>query len=105
MKKKAKPAVKIPVKRAKASAPKRAAKPARGRQSAAQSTARMAVAEAQGALVGLAELVAISTDMRVLMIEIRDLLRAQVAQAEAKRQAEEQGGTLIIAESEGEDFE
>ena len=101
MKKKAKPAVKKPVKSAKPPASKRAVKPARRKQS----TTRMAVEEAQGALVGLAELVAISNDMRGLLTEIRDLLLADVAVAEAEEQAAEEGGTMIITESEGEDFD
>jgi hypothetical protein len=103
MKKKAKPAVKKPVKNAKAPVSKRTAKPARGKQSAA----RVAMEEAEGALVGLAELIAISNDMRGLLAEIRDLLLAEAAAAEAEEQAAEEGGTMVITEreSEGEDFE
>lgn len=101
MKKKVKPAAKKPVKGAKPAAPKRAAKPARSRQN----TAKMVVEEAQGALVGLAELVAISAEMRSLLAEIRDLLLAEAAEAEAEEQAREEGATMVITESEGEDFE
>lgn len=101
MKKKAKPAVKKPVKRAKPAASKRTVKQARDNRS----TARMAVEEAQGALVGLAELVAISSDMRELLTEIRDLLLAEAAVAEAEEQIAEEGGRMIVTENEGEDFD
>lgn len=67
----------------------------------------MAVDEAQGALVGLAELIAISAEMRELLTEIRDLLLVEAAEAEAEEQAAEERGTMVIgeSESEGEDFE
>lgn len=65
----------------------------------------MAVEEAQGALVGLAELITISNDMRGLLAEIRDLLLAEAAVAEAAEQVAEEGGRMIVTESEGEDFD
>lgn len=65
----------------------------------------MAVEEAQGALVGLAELITISNDMRGLLTEIRDLLLAEAAVAEAAEQVAEEGGRMIVTESEGEDFD
>lgn len=88
MKKKAKRASKNPLKSAKPLAVKRA-RPAQPKPAAA-------TRDELGA--GLEQLVIIAADMRELLAEIRDLL------AEGAEEAEE-GGTVVVAESEGEGFE
>ncbi len=99
MKKRAKPAVKKPPTAAKRRVVRSPAKPSPGKTERA---AGEAGAPRDKLAAALAELVAISADMRELLMEIRDLLAEGMEEAEEEPEA---GDTVVIAETEGEEFE
>jgi len=103
---KMKPVTKKPSKAAKPVARMQTAKPARAKPIPLK-TATAQEATNQDMLAGLVELVRITSDMRELLTEIRDLLaEGMEEEEEAEEEPEEGVGTLIIAETGGgEDLE
>jgi len=100
-----KPVTKKPSKAAKPAAKKQTAKPARAKPIPVKNAAAQETMN-QDMLAGLAELVRITSDMRELLAEIRDLLAEGMEEEEAEEEPEEGVGTMIIAETEGgEDLE
>jgi hypothetical protein len=102
MKKKIKLASRKPSK-AKPRVVKRATRP---RPDSADRAAAQAAASRDELAGGLAQLITISADMREILREIRDLLAEGTEEAQAEEQeAGEGASTVIIAESEGEEFD